>query len=132
MSIRNSCRFLGNVGREPEIRYTPNGQMMVTFPLAVKRYYQKDEEWQEETTWVDCVVFGPVAERLAKSVGKGTQLVVDTEYNIRKVEQDDGTNRYFHNFRLKDFQVGRGRKEDDGSDYEDDSDSEAEDFDIPF
>lgn len=80
MPSLNKCLFMGNLGRDPEMRYTPSGQPVTNFSLAVNRRWQKDGEWQEETTWVNCVLWGPSAERAAESLRKGNLAFVEGRY----------------------------------------------------
>lgn len=113
MSVKNLCVFSGRVGQDPEMRYLPDGTAMVTFGLASRRSWpakEKDSDgntiWNEETTWVDCVAFGSIAERLLSRVQQGTQLMVQTEYTKRKAQNDAGEERTYHNFKINDFQTG--------------------------
>lgn len=113
MSVKNICVFSGRVGQDPEMRYLPDGTAMVTFGLASRRSWPAKEtnddgstKWNEETTWVDCVAFGNIAERIVSRVQKGTQLTVQTEYTKRKGTTESGEERTYHNFKINDFEVG--------------------------
>jgi single-strand DNA-binding protein len=122
MSLKNLCIFSGRVGQDPEMRYLPDGTAMTTFGLASRRSWpskDKDEEgnlvWNEETTWVDCVAFGKIAERLVSKLQTGTQVSVQAEYTKRKTTNDAGEERTYHNFKVFDFETGVKAVESGGS-----------------
>ena len=58
----NKVILIGNLTRDPELRYTPSGTPVVNFPLAVNRRYRQADEQKEEVCYVDIVVFGRQAE----------------------------------------------------------------------
>jgi single-strand DNA-binding protein len=95
----NQLTIIGNVGRDPEMRYTPSGQAVSTFSVATSRRWQRDGEWQEETEWHNVVAWGPLAERISDtenggSIGKGDQVYVQGRVQTRSWEGDDGVKRY--------------------------------------
>jgi single-strand DNA-binding protein len=62
----------GNMGKDPEMRYTPSGKPVTEFSLATSRPYKDtDDAWQEETTWWRVIVWGDAAERVAQSGASG-------------------------------------------------------------
>lgn len=105
MPSLNRCAFMGNLGRDPEMRYTPSGQPVTNFSVAVNRRWQKDDEWQEETTWVNCILWGPQAERAAESLRKGNLVYVEGRYGDDSWE-DKETGKTMHRavFTLSSFQ----------------------------
>lgn len=80
---------MGNLTRDPELRQTPNGQSVTSFSLALNRAY-KDAggEWQEATDYIDCVCWGPLAERVAQYLSKGRRALVQGRLQSRSWEQD--------------------------------------------
>lgn len=69
--------LVGNVGRDPELRFTPNGNAVCDFSLAVNRRRPSgDNNWVEETTWFKISVWGRQAETVNKYVQKGRQVMV--------------------------------------------------------
>lgn len=112
MSVANVCRFIGNLGKDPEIRYTPGGTMLAKFSLAVDTF-RKDAsgEYKKETTWVDMTAFGKMAERVQKICTKGTKIAVETTYQKRPYEFN-GQKRTSHDFILNGLELlGGNRKE---------------------
>jgi single-strand DNA-binding protein len=85
----NQVTLMGNLTRDPELRQTPNGQNVTSFSLALNRAY-KDAggEWQEVTDYIDCVCWGPLAERVAQYLSKGRRCLVQGRLQSRSWEQD--------------------------------------------
>ncbi len=91
----NKAMIIGNLGRDPEMRYTPNGQAVTQFTVAVNRNFKgADGEWQEETEWFRVVAWGPLAERTAEYLRKGRKVYVEGRLQTRQWEGQDGQKRY--------------------------------------
>jgi single-strand DNA-binding protein len=87
--------IIGNLGRDPEMRYTPSGQPVTQFTVAVNRNYRDQQgEWQEETEWFRIVAWGPLAERTAEYLRKGRKVYVEGRLQTRQWEGQDGQKRY--------------------------------------
>ena len=90
----NKCMIIGNMGRDPEMRYTPSGQAVTQFTVATKRRYKnQQDEWQEETEWFRVVVWGPQAERSAERLRKGHRVYVEGRIQTRQWEDQTGAKR---------------------------------------
>ena len=74
----NQVQLIGNLGREPEMRYTPNGKAVTDFSLATSRKYRKTdgEELIEETEWHTVITWDKLAETCNKSLSKGAAVAV--------------------------------------------------------
>jgi single-strand DNA-binding protein len=91
----NKCMIIGNLGRDPEMRYTPNGQAVTQFTVAVNRNSKgANGEWQEETEWFRVVAWGPLAERTAEYLRKGRKVYVEGRLQTRQWEDREGQKRY--------------------------------------
>lgn len=91
----NKAMIIGNLGRDPEMRYTPNGQAVTQFTVAVNRSRRdQDGNWQEETEWFRVVAWGPLAERTAEQLRKGRKVYVEGRIQTRQWEDKDGQKRY--------------------------------------
>jgi len=91
----NKAMIIGNLGRDPEMRYTPGGQAVTQFTVAVNRSYKgQNGEWQEETEWFRVVVWGQQAERAAEYLRKGNKVYVEGRLQTRQWEDKDGQKRY--------------------------------------
>ncbi|HWB38815.1 MAG TPA: single-stranded DNA-binding protein [Candidatus Saccharimonadales bacterium] len=85
----NQVTLMGNLTRDPELRQTPNGQNVTSFSLALNRAYKDQSgEWQEATDYIDCVCWGPLAERVAQYLSKGRRCLVQGRLQSRSWEQD--------------------------------------------
>lgn len=85
----NQVTLLGRLTRDPELRQTPNGASVASFSLALNRSYKDSAgEWQEQTDFIDCVAWGPLAERLERMVKRGQRLLVNGRLSQRSWEQD--------------------------------------------
>ena len=91
----NTVTLVGNVTRDPEIRYTPSGQTVATFGLAVNRRWQNKatNEWEEQVSFFDVKCWSQMAENVAESVHRGTRVVVSGRLEQRSWETDAGEKR---------------------------------------
>ena len=91
----NTVTLVGNVTRDPEIRYTPSGQTVATFGLAVNRRWQnrQNNEWEEQTSFFDVKVWSQMAENVSESVQRGTRVIVTGRLEQRSWETDNGDKR---------------------------------------
>src|SRR6476660_2777330 len=85
----NQVTLMGNLTRDPELRQTPTGQNVTSFSLALNRSYKDASgEWQEATDYIDCVAWGPLAERVAQYLHKGRRCLVQGRLQSRSWEQE--------------------------------------------
>jgi single-strand DNA-binding protein len=85
----------GNLTRDPEIRYTRDGQATTSLSVAVNRRWQnrQTEEWEESTSFFDIVCWRDLAENVALSLTKGARVVVTGHLEERRWETEDGETR---------------------------------------
>lgn len=104
------CIFIGRLGRDPEVKYLPNGDAACNFSIAVgKKWKDKSSgETKEQTTWVRCSAFGKTAELLGQYAKKGSQMRVNGELSVRKYTQE-GVEKEITEIRVQDFQLLGGR-----------------------
>ena len=95
MANGNNVDLIGNVTRDPELRFTPSGQAVATFGLAVNRRWQnrQTQAWEESTSFFDVVCWAQLAENVAERVTKGTRLIVTGRLDQRSWETQDGDKR---------------------------------------
>jgi single-strand DNA-binding protein len=90
----NKIIVIGNVGRDPELRYTANGKSMVKFSLATNhRFQDQNGEWQEQTEWFNVIAWNQLAERVMERVQKGSQAYVEGRLQTRTWTGNDGKDR---------------------------------------
>ena len=91
----NKAMIIGNLGRDPEMRYTPSGQAVTQFTVAVNRNWKDPNgEWKEETEWFRVVVWGQQAERAAEHLRKGNKVYIEGRLQTRQWEDQTGAKRY--------------------------------------
>jgi len=100
----NQCTFIGFLGRDPEIRKTPNGDSVANFSIAVnKKWRSKTGEKQEKTEWVSIVAWGGVADIAERFLKKGSKVMVQGEMETRDWEDKDGNKKYKTEIILRGF-----------------------------
>jgi single-strand DNA-binding protein len=95
MATGNNVTVVGNVTRDPELRFTPSGQAKANFGLAVNRRWQnrQTQEWEEATSFFNVVCWGDMGENVSESVQKGARLLVTGRLEQRSWETDQGEKR---------------------------------------
>ena len=95
MANGNNIMLVGNITRDPELRFTPTGQATATFGLAVNRRWQnrQTQEWEEATSFFDVVCWREMAENAAESLARGSRVIVTGRLEQRSWETQDGDKR---------------------------------------
>jgi len=95
MASLNKVMIIGNLGSEPEMRFTPNGNPVTSFRVATNRVYTTPEgERKEETEWFTVVAWGKLAEQCNQFLGKGRLVYAEGRLHTRAWEGQDGQKRY--------------------------------------
>ena len=89
----NSITLIGNLTRDPELRYTTGGRGVASFGLAVNRRYMQNNEWQEQTSFFNVVCWGDLGENVAATLTKGSRTIVTGRLEQRSWETQDGEKR---------------------------------------
>jgi len=89
----NTVTLVGNVTRDPELRYTTGGRGVASFGMAVNRRYQVNGEWQEQTSFFNVVAWGTTGENAAASLGKGSRVIVTGRLEQREYTTREGEKR---------------------------------------
>ena len=92
----NKVILIGNLTKNPELRYTPNGTPVTSFGLAVNRRFKQGTDLKEEVCYVDIVVFGKQAEHCGQYLSKGNGAIIDGRLQQRRWETEDGQKRSKH------------------------------------
>jgi single-strand DNA-binding protein len=93
MASENSVTLVGNLTRDPELRYTTGGRGVASFGLAVNRRYQRNGEWEEQVSFFNVVAWGDLGENAAASLNKGHRIVVTGRLEQRSYETREGEKR---------------------------------------
>lgn len=90
----NKMMIIGNLGADPELRYTPSGKAVTDLRVAVNNNQRgADGEWIEETLWFRVSVWEQAAERLAEQLRKGNKVYAEGQLRVREFEGRDGEKR---------------------------------------
>ncbi len=89
----NTITLVGNLTRDPELRYTSGGRGVASFGVAVNRRYQVNGEWQEQTSFFNVVAWGTLGENAAGSLNKGNRILVYGRLEQRTWETQEGEKR---------------------------------------
>jgi single-strand DNA-binding protein len=89
----STVTLIGNLTRDPELRYTTGGRGVASFGLACNRRYQVNGEWQEQVSFFNVVAWGTLGENVAASLTKGTRVIVTGRLEQRSWETQDGEKR---------------------------------------
>lgn len=93
MASLNKVFLIGNLTRDPELRYTGNGAAVASFGLAVNRKYKQGEELKEETCFVDITVWNKQAETCTEYLTKGSPVLIEGRLSYRTWETEEGQKR---------------------------------------
>jgi single-strand DNA-binding protein len=94
MASVNKVILVGNVGRDPELRYTQGGQPVASFSIATnERFKDKDGNWKDRTEWHRIVAWGRLAEICGEYLRKGRQVYVEGRIQTRDWEDKEGNKR---------------------------------------
>lgn len=117
MASVNKVIIIGNVGKDPEVRYNPSGSAWVTLSLATTRNWKNREtgERQEETEWHRVVFNDRLAEIVGEYVKKGRPVYVEGRLKTRKWQDKDGRDVYTTEIIADQMQLLGGRDGDDGA-----------------
>ncbi|MBI5867689.1 MAG: single-stranded DNA-binding protein [candidate division Zixibacteria bacterium] len=144
MASLNRVELIGNLGADPELKYTPSQQAVATFRIATTRKWKgKDGTDQEDTQWHNIKCWGRWAEVAKQSLTKGRQVYVEGRLETRSYDDKDGNRKWFTEVVAQYFMVGARRGESDTGEgmaapesanqaYPQPSTSMAQDDDLPF
>lgn len=112
MSTYQKVIILGNVGRDPEIKYTASGTAVVSLSLATSRRWKDKSsgEMQEDTEWHRVVAYDRLAEIVGQYVEKGSQLLIDGRLKTRKWEDKSNVTHYTTEVVVESMQLMGGTK----------------------
>ncbi len=95
MAGLNKIMVIGNVGTDPEMRYTPSGSPVTSFRLATnRRYNTQDGERREETEWFTIVAWSQLAEQVNQYLSKGRRAYVEGRLHSHSYQGNDGQTRF--------------------------------------
>lgn len=128
----NTVQIMGNLARDPEVRYTQSGKAVATFTVAATNTFtSSDGETKEQTAFINCVAWGKLGESIG-NLRKGNRAFVDGRIQTRSYETTDGQKRYVTEV-VAGF-VGTSLMNDDNapSDFDSFADDKGNDENVPF
>jgi len=137
MAAVNKVILIGNLGRDPEIRYTKSGQAVATFSLATtEKWKNKSGEREERTEWHRIVAWGKLGEICGEYLTKGKQAYIEGRIQTREWEDKDGNKKTTTEIVATNMvmlsQAGGGRASESPSAGAGSAEPDFEDEDIPF
>lgn len=93
MASLNKVMLIGNVGQDPELRYTPDGNPVANFSIAVNRKRKVGDEYKDETEWFNIVCFSRTAENVNQYLTKGQKVYVEGRFQSSEYVGQDGNQR---------------------------------------
>ena len=93
MANDNTVTLVGNLTKDPELRYTTGGRGVASFGIAVNRRYMVNNEWQEQVSFFNVVAWADLGENAAASLHKGNRVVVTGRLEQRSYETREGEKR---------------------------------------
>jgi len=91
----NKVTLIGNLGRNPEMRYTPSGKPVTSFSMASSRsWVSSDGERREETEWFNVVAWGNLAEICNQHLARGQQVYIEGRLQTRSWEDNNGQRHF--------------------------------------
>jgi single-strand DNA-binding protein len=139
MSV-NKAILIGRLGKDPELRYTPGGRAVASFPLATsERWTDQEGQKKESTTWHNIVAWGRQAEVLKEYLHKGKEVYIEGRIDNRSYEDKEGNKRWVSEVVVQQFQFVGSRADSQGAPQDQPSEAEASqvdssdnDDDLPF
>ena len=125
----NSCHFIGNLGKDPEMKYTSAGMAICKFSIAVT------EKWKDKdnTEWIWCVAFNKLAEICGEYLSKGSPVYVSGKWHTSSWDNKDGVKQYKTELTVNEMNmIGSATKPSDGPDFGVHDQTGDDDSDIPF
>jgi single-strand DNA-binding protein len=116
----NKIIVIGNLGKDPEMRYTASGQSVTSFSVATnRRYTTASGEQRDETEWFNVNAWGRFADLCNQYLTRGKQVYVEGRLSSRTYEAKDGQTRFVNEINLSDIQFlgGSGGPGDEGSPF---------------
>ena len=95
MASLNKVMLIGNLGKDPEVRFTASGQAVASFSLATSEKFKgKTGDWEERTEWHNITLWGKLAEISGEYLSKGKTIYVEGRLQTRKWQDKSGNDRY--------------------------------------
>lgn len=117
MASLNNCQFIGNLGRDPEVRTLPGGEQVANFSIACSESWKDKNtgEKKESTEWIPVVIYGRLAEIAGQYLKKGSSVYIAGKFKTRKwQDKQTGADRYTTEIIVNEMKMLGGKPADGG------------------
>ena len=132
----NKVFLIGNLGKDPEVKYTPSGVQIAKFSLATSERVKRGDSWEEKTDWHNIVLFARQADYAKDYLKKGMTVFVDGRISTRTWDDENGVRKYMTEIIGNVVKNLSGRKEDSSNDITEEDSNQQDDSepidDLPF
>lgn len=137
MASVNKVFLIGNLGNDPEYKFSPNGVGILKFSIATSEKVKKGEDWEDKTDWHNIVAFGKTAEFVQEYLKKGMSVWVEGKLANNVWEDENGVKKYSYNIIAHKITIltPKGKQEDTAKEPEQkqgSKESKSGDPDLPF
>jgi len=110
-TLSNLVILIGNVGKDPEIKYNDNGSVVASLVLATNDGYKdKSGQWVDKTTWHNITCWGTLAKRVEKFIQKGTNITIHGRLAVDTWTDNSGQKKYKTYVQMSEFVTNRGQR----------------------
>lgn len=129
----NKIMIIGNLGSDPELRYTQSGTPVASFRVATtEKWKDKGGQMQEQTEWHTCQAWSKLAEICGNCLKKGSKVYIEGSVHTRKWQDQSGNDRYSTEVKVKEMKMLDGKKDGQQSGGEWSQPAQNENGNIPF
>lgn len=117
MASVNKVFLIGNLGKDPDVKFTPSGVQIGKFSIATSERFKRGDNWEEKTDWHNIVLFGRQAEYAGQYLKKGMTVFIEGKISTRTWDDDNGVRKYITEIIGNSVKNLSPRKDNDNSDY---------------
>jgi len=89
----NSVQIIGNITKDPDLKYTQSGKAIASFSVAVNKVWYVEKEKKEKVSYIECAAWGKLGENIAKFFKKGNKIGIEGELDQQRWDDKDGNKR---------------------------------------
>ena len=94
MASVNKVFLIGNLGKDPDVKFTPSGVQIAKFSMATSERFKRGDNWEEKTDWHNIVLFGRQAEYTGEYLKKGMTVFLEGKISTRTWDDENGVRKY--------------------------------------
>ncbi|NOR46264.1 MAG: single-stranded DNA-binding protein [Candidatus Delongbacteria bacterium] len=117
MASVNKVFLIGNLGKDPDVKFTPSGVQIGKFSIATSERFKRGDNWEEKTDWHNIVLFGRQAEYAGEYLKKGMTVFIEGKISTRTWDDENGVRKYITEINANSVKNLSPRKDTGKSDY---------------